>query len=639
MVVKGKSCGHARKLARHLMRTDQNERIKLLELDESHGAPTIESALLEYQTLATSLTAAKHGLYETSLSPRHDETLTPEQWEQAVDILADKLGLTGQPRVVILHQKNGREHVHAVFQRTDTEKKQVISDSYNYPAHELAAREIEKTFELEPTVGVFTRERDEPRPEQDFSRAEHQKAERSGISADERKELVTNLYKEAERGRNFVDALEENGYYLARGDRANVFMVIDPQYEAHRLSTCLKKVKMSEVKAFLHPIEPSNFETVEQCKERLLSQEHVKEEAEKLAEKQLAQMARLANEYQLALDRLEARQSIDNEIVEDSRKPFEPFGFVEAIKTAFGVTWYQEKVKQREDRERLAQQSQEYNDLKREQLNERTDLQRAHRSEWFKFDQENKPELGIRSRFEVTAVHKRENEFDEKMGALRDFDAGNDEWQVINEQLFRLFRHRDKVEYQANYLEALEFSVINDFEAIFEDGAEALQAFRDMAAEASIKKAIKALERRPVQFGKLSDNGAAVIKQHIDSVAVDVSKTHYLKNRVKNAVDGLELPGGLILTLQEMKLKYMQSVPEEKLKLLRDMQLAASRLSDAQRQSLDSDEKHAISQARELFKDRKKRKLADGLLMQKQERDEQARRQSLELKREIEPPG
>lgn len=638
MVIKGKSCGHAKKLAQHLMRTDQNEQIDILELDESYAAPTIEAALLEYQALADNLTDAKHGLYEASLSPRDNEKLTPAQWEQVVDILADQLGLTGQPRIVILHQKKGREHVHAVFQRTDTEKMQVISDSFNYPAHELAAREIEIAFSLEKTIGAHTREKGDPRPEQKFSREDHQKAERSGIDAASMKEQITAIYEEAKTGREFVRTLEENGFYLARGDKKNIFMVIDPQLEAHRLSSTLKGHKMSEVKTMLHPLTTASFETVGSCKKRIMEQSHAPDEAEKLQARHFDQMETLSKGHQLARDRLQARQTLDNEAIDESRKGAELTGLLKIIKDAFGITWFTEKVKEAEDRARYAQQAQELQDLKREQLNERMSLQRSQRSEWFRLDQENKPETGLRSRFEVTRVQKRQNTFEEKMQALTDYDQGNDEWQVITEQLYRLIRHREQVEYKVNYLEALEFSVTNDFSAIFEDGEQALEKFREMASETSIKKATKALQKRPDQFGQLQDISPREMEKYIDSAAVDASKTHYLKTRVENAVKGLEIPAGTINKLQKEKLKYLQSVTDEKLALLRDLQFAANKLDDDQWKALDPEAKHAITLARTLMKDRTNRNIADDLLKKQREHDDYDRIRSLELKRGIDPP-
>jgi len=295
-------------------------------------------------------------------------------------------------------------------------------------------------------------------------------------------------------------------------------------------------------------------------------------------------------------------------------------------------------VKDAEDRGRFAIQAQELQDLKREQLNERVSLQRSQKSEWFEFDQENKPEAGLRSRFEVARVQRRQNNFEDKMESLNEYDLGNDQWRVITEQLDRLISHREKVEYQANYLEALEFSVASNFSAIFKDGEQALEEFREVAAETSIKKAIKALEKRPDQFGRLQDSSPRELKGHIESAVIDASKTHYLKTKVNNAVKGLELPAGLIRKLQEEKIKYLQSVTDEKLALLRDVQLAANKLDENQRKALDPEAKHAIAQARTLMKDRVNRNIADDLLNKQRDREDDERKRSLELKREIDPP-
>ena len=159
-----------------------------------------------------------------------------------------------------------------------------------------------------------------------------------------------------------------------------------------------------------------------------------------------------------------------------------------------------------------------------------------------------------------------------------------------------------------------------------------------MAAETSIKKATKALERRPDQFGRLQDKSPREIKGHIESAVIDASKTHYLKTKVENAVKGLELPEGLIGKLQEEKLKYLQSVTDEKLALLRDVQLAANKLDDNQRKALDPEAKHAIAQARTLMKERQNRKIADDFLNSQREQEEHERNRSRELKREIDPP-
>ena len=57
--------------------------------------------------------------YQANINPREDEHLTPAQWREAVDTLEKNLGLTGQPRFVVEHEKEGRTHRHIVWSRID----------------------------------------------------------------------------------------------------------------------------------------------------------------------------------------------------------------------------------------------------------------------------------------------------------------------------------------------------------------------------------------------------------------------------------------------------------------------------------------------------------------------------------------
>ena len=60
--------------------------------------------------------------YQASLNPEIDDrTLTPEEWAKAADILEAKLGFENLPRAIVLHEKEGREHIHVVWQRFDIE--------------------------------------------------------------------------------------------------------------------------------------------------------------------------------------------------------------------------------------------------------------------------------------------------------------------------------------------------------------------------------------------------------------------------------------------------------------------------------------------------------------------------------------
>ena len=55
-----------------------------------------------------------------------------DHWQRAVDRLEEKLGLTGQPRAVVMHEKLGREHIHVVWGRVRADTLVAVADSHNY---------------------------------------------------------------------------------------------------------------------------------------------------------------------------------------------------------------------------------------------------------------------------------------------------------------------------------------------------------------------------------------------------------------------------------------------------------------------------------------------------------------------------
>lgn len=56
-----------------------------------------------------------------SLSPPESASVSEEAFERTIDRIEDRLGLTGQPRAVVFHEKEGRRHAHCVWSRIDAE--------------------------------------------------------------------------------------------------------------------------------------------------------------------------------------------------------------------------------------------------------------------------------------------------------------------------------------------------------------------------------------------------------------------------------------------------------------------------------------------------------------------------------------
>src|SRR6185437_15994206 len=100
---------------------------------------------------------------------------------------------TGQARLVIVHEKEGREHCHIVWSRIDLDRMTAISDSHNYRKHEEVARALEREFGHQRVQGAHLEREGKERPERTPSHAEMLQAERTGLSAREVQNKVTEL--------------------------------------------------------------------------------------------------------------------------------------------------------------------------------------------------------------------------------------------------------------------------------------------------------------------------------------------------------------------------------------------------------------------------------------------------------------
>jgi hypothetical protein len=263
MIIKGKSRGGPKQLATHLLRSDTNERVEVLELKSP--APNITEAFRDWQLLADG-TKGTRGLYHANIDPDAKYVMSRDQWRIAVDRLEKELGLDGQPRAVVLHEKNGRAHAHVVWQRTNIDSMTLVSDSHNYHAHERASLALEEEFGHAVVPGKHAkRDRDRPPPRAEVNHAEAQQAERSGLDPREFKQAITALYEHADNAQAFHAALEERGLLLAKGDRRD-FVIVDGAGEVYSLSRQIKGVAAKELRAFMEGVAFDSSPSVEEAR-------------------------------------------------------------------------------------------------------------------------------------------------------------------------------------------------------------------------------------------------------------------------------------------------------------------------------------------------------------------------------------
>lgn len=300
MIAKGGARSGPKQLAVYLMRVDQydtGEPAELLELrspwatapngTQERSAAKLIEAFRDWQTLAEGTKQGEYGLYHAQISPapQYAKRMTPEQWKRAADILGEELGLQGQDRALVLHAgTKDRPHLHVVWGRCDIDQMKLVSDSYNYPAHERASQRMELEFGQEFVPGKHAKRDREAQPEfprAKMNEAEAQQAARLGMTKEERIEQLAQIRENCDDGLAFKNALEDAGYVLAKGDRRG-FVLVDEQGETFSLSKHLPDLKGKEYKAFMAPVDAETLPTVEEAKARQeQAAEARKEEARK----------------------------------------------------------------------------------------------------------------------------------------------------------------------------------------------------------------------------------------------------------------------------------------------------------------------------------------------------------------------
>ena len=209
MVIKGKSRTNGGQLAAYLLKLDGNERIQIIEHNSPHE--TLSETFRDWEVLADGVDGKKY-LYHAQINPEARYVLTPEQYERAADVLETALGFTGQPRVIVFHEKaDGRQHAHVVWHRIDAEKMSLLDDGWNYLAHERASMALEQEFGHELVPGKHAKRDREQQPEfprAEISHDEWQQGQRTGIDPKTRRAELQALKAAADNAQSFKAALE-----------------------------------------------------------------------------------------------------------------------------------------------------------------------------------------------------------------------------------------------------------------------------------------------------------------------------------------------------------------------------------------------------------------------------------------------
>lgn len=223
MILKASQRSGARQLGEHLLKTEENEHVEIHEVS-GFISESLPAAMREAEALSKG-TKCKQHLFSVSLNPPADEAVEIAAFEDALRLIEEKTGLTGQPRIVVFHEKEGRRHCHAVWSRIDTGTMTAKPLSFFKMKLNEIAKQLYLDHGWQMPKGFADKQDRDPR---NFTLGEWQKAKRAGLDAKQLKVSVQEAWAMSDNATSFGRALEERGLFLARGDRrGHVALTID----------------------------------------------------------------------------------------------------------------------------------------------------------------------------------------------------------------------------------------------------------------------------------------------------------------------------------------------------------------------------------------------------------------------------
>ena len=234
MILVGNQRGGARDLAQHLMKSE-NERVEVAEL-RGFVADDLDGAFQETYAISRG-TKCKQFLFSLSLNPPKGADVPDQDFMAAIDNAETKLGLTGQPRAVVFHEKRGddgevRRHAHAVWSRINATEMKAIPLSHSKRKMQDVSRDLYLEHGWKMPRGLAVSGERDPR---NFSLAEWQQAKRIGKDPREIKATFQDAWAISDSKTAFEHALQERGYWLARGDKRG-YVALDVHGEVHNIA-------------------------------------------------------------------------------------------------------------------------------------------------------------------------------------------------------------------------------------------------------------------------------------------------------------------------------------------------------------------------------------------------------------------
>lgn len=400
--------GGGQDLAVHLMNEHDNEYMELHSLRGSI-ADDLAGAFAEWEAQSHAMTKCKNFMYSLSVNPDPAQgPLTREQYEDYFDRTEQAMNLAGQPRAIVFHIKNGREHAHAVWSRIDVQDCKAVQMSFDHQKLMMVTRQFARDHGLSLPEG-YNKTRFGQRQ---LSLYEKMQAEQGGRTKVEHSEIVTDLWRRSDSAKAFVAGLEENGYILAKGRRP--YILVDAYGHMNALRKLLldvevdgKNIKVEHLREFFEKDFPlKELPTIEAAREQAakhlkaiedfkktegqsdrrdelkqaqeIRRTKLESEATRLSDKQHSERRYLLLEQREKRAELRVLHDAKADEIAAIREEKQATGLKALIAKATGVNFLRSKFNEFQDNRRERTYEQERSELHLKQSRERFDGRRIH---------------------------------------------------------------------------------------------------------------------------------------------------------------------------------------------------------------------------------------------------------------------
>ncbi|MEM9128246.1 MAG: relaxase [Pseudomonadota bacterium] len=298
-------------MANHLMKED-NERVDIHEI-RGFASNDLHSAFRESYAISRA-TKCKQHLFSLSVNAPPIEDVADDDFVDAIDRAEERLGLSGQPRAIIFHEKEGRDgqirrHAHAVWSRIDIDELKAKQLSFTKAKLQELSRELYLEHDWRMPPGMLNKPDRDPKA---FTLEQWQQSKRAGIDPQKLIGIFQDAWSVSDSSDSFRHALQEHGYVLAQGRRG--FVGVDHNGEVYAVSKWTKK-KAKDVRKKLgdHKELPSIDQAHAQAAKMVTYRlgEIQKEQAHEEAARQ--EKFKAERERQEALARAERQKQLDEQ--------------------------------------------------------------------------------------------------------------------------------------------------------------------------------------------------------------------------------------------------------------------------------------------------------------------------------------